>query len=244
MKAHNDIEWYRKRDFYSSELAHKDDIALPRLIENEQKTILPSPYFFIFYDYEFSELLYVSPYVEKLYGISKQDILKGNEHLLFELTLEDEKPAVVKFLKDILESHFHHGEKYLSDLIFTVEYRLKRSSGDILHIMHQHEVLNFTDNGLPKLVIGRFINMSWLFGDMNERIVKFYIYSRQTNKIEYYSEKLVFKDIATMLTAREKEVQHLINHGFTSNQIAGKLEISVETVKTHRKNIKAKQADA
>ncbi len=40
-----------------------------------------------------------------------------------------------------------------------------------------------------------------------------------------------------MLTRREEEILRLITQECTSNQIAEKLEISVRTVETHRKNL-------
>jgi DNA-binding NarL/FixJ family response regulator len=43
-----------------------------------------------------------------------------------------------------------------------------------------------------------------------------------------------------VLTTREKEVLELIAEGFTNNEIAQKLFISVSTVDTHRKNLLAK----
>ncbi len=43
-----------------------------------------------------------------------------------------------------------------------------------------------------------------------------------------------------VLTTREKEVLELIAEGFTNNEIAQKLFISVTTVDTHRKNLLAK----
>jgi DNA-binding NarL/FixJ family response regulator len=42
---------------------------------------------------------------------------------------------------------------------------------------------------------------------------------------------------ATVLTGREREVLQLIAEGRTTKKIAGKLNISVKTVETHRKNI-------
>ncbi len=43
-----------------------------------------------------------------------------------------------------------------------------------------------------------------------------------------------------LLTAREKEVLHLIAEGFTNQEIAEKLFISILTVDSHRKNLLAK----
>jgi DNA-binding NarL/FixJ family response regulator len=47
-------------------------------------------------------------------------------------------------------------------------------------------------------------------------------------------------DIQIILTRREKEVLELIADGFTNNEIAEKLYISITTVDTHRKNLLSK----
>ena len=244
MKKDYDIMRYYSSNLYSSELPDDRDVSLKKLIKTEQNNILPAPYFFVFYDHQLSELLYASPYIEKLYGISPQTIYDDNQHLLFEIIWEDEKLAVIEFVKSIWNDHYQCGKKYVSDRVFTTEYRIKTLKGDVLHMMHQNEVLTFTANELPKMVIARFIDMSWLFRKEKERIVKLYVYNRHTNEIEQYSEKKISQTPAIYFTPREEEVLELINYGFTSNQISEELDISVETVKTHRKNIKAKQQHA
>jgi DNA-binding CsgD family transcriptional regulator len=45
------------------------------------------------------------------------------------------------------------------------------------------------------------------------------------------------KDVMHLLTQREKEVVQLLSLGLTYEQIAGKIEVSHETVKMHLKNI-------
>lgn len=42
------------------------------------------------------------------------------------------------------------------------------------------------------------------------------------------------------LTAREKEVLHLIGQGLSNNQIGEVLQLSVHTVETHRRNLSGK----
>jgi DNA-binding CsgD family transcriptional regulator len=44
-------------------------------------------------------------------------------------------------------------------------------------------------------------------------------------------------ELTTKLSLREVEVLQLIRIGLTSNEISVKLQISVNTIKTHRKNI-------
>ena len=60
-----------------------------------------------------------------------------------------------------------------------------------------------------------------------------FIINRQKNRYPLISQQL---------TEREKEILDLIMKGFTNSQIANKLFISLETVRTHRKHLFAKTA--
>lgn len=63
-----------------------------------------------------------------------------------------------------------------------------------------------------------------------------------SKKIKEFSEKHNGKngtDI-NILTSREKDILSLISGGFSSNEISDKLNISLNTVDTHRKNIRKK----
>lgn len=243
-----DLDYYAMQHYsrylYKSEGTKERDISLEELIKSEESNILPAPYFFAFYDHELSKLIHVSPKVEEVYGISQETIYEDNEHLLFDVILEDEKLAVIECVKNVWDAYYQHGEDYVSERVFSAEYRVQNKKGDFLHVMHQNEVLTFTESGLPKTAIARFIDMNWLFGENKRRVVKFYIYNRKSNEIECYDETEISVNTEIRITAREEEILELINYGYNSQKIAEELDISIETVKTHRKNIKAKQANA
>lgn len=62
---------------------------------------------------------------------------------------------------------------------------------------------------------------------------------------DYYSETIIkfcnqTKDISPTLSTREEEVIKLIAKGYSNADIAKQLFLSVETIKTHKKNIKIK----
>ena len=46
--------------------------------------------------------------------------------------------------------------------------------------------------------------------------------------------------ILNQLTNRESEILHLVSQGFSSQEIAKQLFLSVETIKSHRKNMLSK----
>jgi len=56
-------------------------------------------------------------------------------------------------------------------------------------------------------------------------------------------KKSTFSSTSTLLlTEREKEIAHLVAHGLSSKQIGRKLNISIETVKTHRRRMLSKNS--
>ncbi len=60
--------------------------------------------------------------------------------------------------------------------------------------------------------------------------------------VKDYAEKLSLEEAATpaALTARQREVLQLLAEGRTTKQIADRLNVSVKTVETHRRNIMEK----
>ena len=62
---------------------------------------------------------------------------------------------------------------------------------------------------------------------------------------EYFSKTIVefcnqTKNISENLSAREEEIIKLIANGYTNQEIASSLVLSIETIKTHKRNIKLK----
>ncbi|MDR8391981.1 helix-turn-helix transcriptional regulator [Aliifodinibius sp. S!AR15-10] len=228
--------------FFPPDRTSQIDVSLDELIKIEKRTLLPAPYFFVFFDFECSDLLYSSPEVKKILGLERDVVTKSQESI-FELILEDEKPAVVDQSLIILNNFFSKGRKEFNNRVFIQEYRVQTLWGDVINILHQNEVVAFSENDFPKILKARFIDMSWLCKEKMDRVVKLYVYNKKINDIEFYWEQKVDTKSCLQLTPRENEIQEYINHGFTSDQIASELNISVETVKTHRKNIKAKRFD-
>lgn len=53
-------------------------------------------------------------------------------------------------------------------------------------------------------------------------------------------DKIGYEEALKILTPREIEILDLVGKGYTSREIANRLYISINTVWTHRKNIKKK----
>lgn len=69
-----------------------------------------------------------------------------------------------------------------------------------------------------------------LSAPLSERAIEAYVNQAQTPTLDSYET----------LTAREREILHLVAEGFTSPDIAGRLGISSRTAETHRGNLMRK----
>ncbi len=138
--------------------------------------------------------------------------------------------AFLSFLDD-KKPEERFGYKFLSD------FRLRMPTGEYVRVVEQMIVLQTDSKGNPWLVMaicdlspnqniktpssGKII--STITGTMVKPIGE--------HKMQNPSENI---------TKREKEILLLISKGFASKQIADKLQISINTVNNHRRNILSK----
>lgn len=96
--------------------------------------------------------------------------------------------------------------------------------------LNSMKILAFADDGSPLLTITFAVML-----DPNYSV---------TYKVDKVFDEKYFtienKNLYESLSKREKEILKLVAEGFTSDEISVRCNISVETVKTHRKNINYK----
>lgn len=228
-------------DYYSEKEIAKN-LSLKNLISVEDQTLIPFPYCYTFYDMKASSLMYVSPNFKKIYALSPKEIYEG-EHLPFEHVHIDEKTAVVQYIQRQWNTFSGSKRKSIKGRIACIENRICSRDGLVKHILHQNEVVGYTSEDKPRIVLSRFIDTSPLHRAADNRYVSYFVYNRETNEIEDQHKTLISASQSPRLTESEQKIQEMIEQGLTSKDIALKLDISVQTVRTHRKNIRSKQRE-
>jgi DNA-binding CsgD family transcriptional regulator len=121
----------------------------------------------------------------------------------------------------------------LQDYRFIFNHRYLRKDGSVTQFMHEGS-LSITEIGTPILKLTVFFEVGDIVSD-ETIILKIFRYSAE------YGYQKVFRKvygafINSLLTEREMEIIRLCHEGLSSKMIADKLNLSIHTVKNHKRN--------
>jgi DNA-binding CsgD family transcriptional regulator len=117
---------------------------------------------------------------------------------------------------------------------FAFTHRCFRDDGSVTHFLQQGTFLKPEENGLPTLSLVTFSDIGEFKTDDAMSLV-----------ISYYTDSEGYVKVFTrsypvhsncLLSDREKEIVKLSAEGLSSREIAGKLCLSIHTVKNHKRN--------
>ncbi len=127
----------------------------------------------------------------------------------------------IHFLKNV--PVYHRKDYYLN-----VSLRVKEKYGHHLVMRHRDFCLGYLSNGSFRYMLALYSLTNG--GNGPSTIV---------NSITGESMAIMQHDCQDILTNREKQILRMINDGVISKEIAQRLDISINTVNTHRQNILA-----
>jgi len=111
------------------------------------------------------------------------------------------------------------------------QFRMLNAKGEYMNVISRQEVIETDRNGKAWMVLGM---MDISPDQMPTDTVKYSAFNRKTGEIV---TDLILSGSEELLTNREKEILRMICQGLLSKEIACQLNISINTVNNHRKNI-------
>jgi DNA-binding CsgD family transcriptional regulator len=181
-----------------------------------------------------SKYLYVSPSIKNVTGYSAEEVT--DFYFMATLISEQEMEIIIKisnlFADKITESKLTPDE--VSRLHSVRNAWVKKRDGSLINLLQHGFTATVSEQGNPLAQILILTDIT-AFNDKPDHFYSLTLHEEDGEDKLLLSGKVEGAD--EQISVREREVLALISKGNSSQQIAQQLYISVETVKTHRKNI-------
>ena len=192
-------------------------------------------FFFLFVDLTNMSCQYVSPSITSILGYSASLFMDNGVEFIYSLYHSDSvltqraiHEEVTRFLsfKTIKDRVNYH---------FIFDLYLKHANGSFVRLLQHNKILKYDKAGNPLLIYIQCQNINDYCDQHKQTVI--------ITKVIKGSEKVVFKKEFfpyyenKILTSKETAVWRYISDGLSSKDIAVKLNISLNTVLTHRKRI-------
>lgn len=196
------------------------------------------PSFYFIYDFRKGRYLFVEKRIEQILLFKASEITESDENFLLNRMHPDDVPQHEEAMKR-WQSYMHklpvHERSHYST---SFDYRISKGNGQYVRLLQQLVYMEMDEHGEPIISLEKCTNIShWQKG--NEMVLSLIGPSPQKNLIYYPSDRLMAKTDVPF-TATEIKILRLISQGKTSRQTGEQLNISHNTVNTHRRNMRRK----
>lgn len=122
----------------------------------------------------------------------------------------------------------------ISEYRFIFNHRYIRKDGSISQFMHEGSLKHINDSQIPILSPDIFFEIADIKSD-ETMILTIFKYSNELGYQKIFTKVYSTKE-TSKLTSRELEIIKLFQEGLSSKMIAERLNISIHTVKNHKRN--------
>lgn len=182
------------------------------------------------------EYVFVSNSTQSVLGFSKEEVIKNGFQWLFSLLTTSELEYKQIVVNDFFAFLKEQGKEKIMNCTVRYDIVVQRKDGKKIHLLEEVMVSEVNESGDPVLI-------SCFLHDIGEYIKtehrQCHIYLRQDDELKtIFSRKYqVFEKSEMPLSRRELQILQQFANGLTTQQVAKKLYITENTVKSHRKNI-------
>ena len=207
------------------------DLSQKEIINRYMDVFHIGEYFYVIFNTQKAEMEYVSPKILTILDYNP-------EEFTLQLVMESIHPEDIPYYFHYEQSAVRFFSELSPDLFFkykfSYDYRIKAKCGAYKRLLQQIiPVYYFPEGGVRTL--GIFTDITHL----NVRGIPKLSFIGMQGAPSFYNVHLEkeFSISESLFTNREKEILTEVLAGKTSKQIAENLNLSIHTIKTHRKNI-------
>lgn len=176
---------------------------------------------------------YISDSIESVLGYDKDEITVP---FFISLIHPDDVPYFIEFENQVVQFFNNLSTEQLSNYKVRYDYRVKTKSGNYVRILHQMMALITDEENKISQTFCYHTDITYLKPE-GTPLLSFIGMNGEPSYVNVTANTKLNKPYSLNLSKREIEIVKYLVQGSTSKDIAGKLHLSVHTVRTHRKNI-------
>lgn len=180
---------------------------------------------------------YVSDSIKEILGYEKSLFLDQGFNFAINIIHPTDLQKLREIYMIIFNYYYRFPEENRSKLRFSYNLRIKTADNIYIHVLRQSTFTGLSSNGKPTF---EYINSTDITGFRTSNNITLTVHQISAAGTYELCSEHEFSKNQSVFTEREKQVLELVRQGFTTRQIACKLYLSVETIKSHRKHIIAK----
>lgn len=179
---------------------------------------------------------YISKNFKACTGLSREKMMEGGMDYFWTLFHPEDIKLWLKSLTNLMKFTMTSlNDEQRKRMSYTWNYRIKNASNKYINIIQNTTPLQFDDAKKP--IVG-MAHYTVLDGDLQMDICASAKYLNDKNEYEtLFYENVSSQKLLDIISNRERDIIRLIITKNTSEAIAEKLNISIHTVNTHRRNI-------
>ncbi|SER85328.1 LuxR C-terminal-related transcriptional regulator [Pedobacter rhizosphaerae] len=225
--------WDNSSHFITKTDNEKNDIDIDYLLAS---IFSNGPFYFYVVDFFNREIKYISPGVEEIHGLRPE---KTTFQDILDCIHPDDMAFVAKAEETMMKVFYETlGVEKYKKYKMSYCFRFRTKDGSYQMFNHQAILLATDEHGRGAKSLNIHTNISHLTSKNNYQISAIGMFGEPSYlNIDTKDHTLFPNPSQPIFTKREIEIIRLLSLGLTNINIADKLYISFETVRTHRKNI-------
>ena len=183
--------------------------------------------------------LFVSSSVQGITGYSSKEFLDGGLNFTLSNYHPDDALRHRIILREILSFNNSLPVCDRSMYRYSSDFRLRRVDGRFIRLLDQHTCIEKDSEGRPLIDLIVYTDITFFKTD-NRMIFTISKYDEAEKKFIELHQNYLPELTDGILSKREAEVLDYIYQGLPNKEIADKMNLSLHTIETHRKNIRKK----
>lgn len=179
---------------------------------------------------------YIGKNFEPTLGLDRNKMMSNGLNYYIAYYHPDDISILFKAFEDLMVFTMTHlNLEQRQRVVYSWNYRIKDAKGKFKNMQVQQTPIFFDANGKP--IIGYSLNTITGNGKIEPIVATCKLFNSDNIYETLYTKNYYYDSLANLLSKRELEILKFIGKGNTTKFIAENLNISEQTVSSHRKNI-------